>query len=316
MKYLFLFFSLVYACSSNAQNIVPNSNFAIVSSCPTLVGEITKSVGWYQPTYGSSDYFNGCGATVSSIVSVPTNLLGTQTNHANAYAGVCTYDEGDGGINYREYIARDIPALVPGHKYRVSIRVSLADKSKYATNGLGVYFYIVAKPNGTTESVIPVTPQVDYTTSGQITDKTSWTGLFRTFIADSAYTHLVVGCFLSNAVQNRSLVGGSDELAYYYIDSVAVESLGPTRVENIPERRETILYPNPSLGYSKLTFHNPLHEPHCLFIFDMHGRMVERIENVIDEVVTIQSKKFGTGFYYYQLFNPAQMVGCGTMMID
>ncbi len=107
----------------------------------------------------------------------------------------------------------------------MSISVSLSDSSNYANEGLGVFFstYRVSRPS--LLSAFPLAPQVDYSSYGIITDKINWVTLSKTFVADSAYTHLIVGCFKDDGVCNANRIGGgqmSIDYAYYYIHSIGL----------------------------------------------------------------------------------------------
>ena len=78
-KTLFILFILI----SNfglGQNLIPNSSFEIYDTCPTTLStpgdyQINHALGWYSPTYATSDYYNACNP---GIVSIPSNLLGYQ----------------------------------------------------------------------------------------------------------------------------------------------------------------------------------------------------------------------------------------------
>lgn len=296
-----------------AQNIVPNSNFKLKSACPGAPGELAQAIGWYQPTVGTPDYFNSCNTTGEGV---PNNIFGDQTNHAGSYAGFYTHEFS--GL-YREYVATDIPALVPGATYKVTIRISLADKIYYATDGIGVLFYKYAKPDSAGyDDNITATPQVDYTSFGVIRAKSVWTTLTKNFVADSAYTHLIVGCFLSDVDQTKEVdTPGSfpANISYYYIDSVAVENITPSVVPPT-NSVNTELYPNPVTSSSVLTFYNPLGLPHELRIYDMQGRLVMRRTGITNGSVMIPRDDLSTGIHYYQLYDDGRMVAVGKMLVE
>src|SRR5580692_4077770 len=75
-----------YSCGLN---LVPNPGFEDYTSCPNSVSELDLAAPWFQPTAGTSDYFNVCGA---SSVGVPNNFAGSQPAHGGqAYAGEYMY---------------------------------------------------------------------------------------------------------------------------------------------------------------------------------------------------------------------------------
>jgi gliding motility-associated-like protein len=83
--------------------------------------------------------------------------------------------------------------------------------------------------NSNISHTIPLTPQVDYSSYGPITDKINWTKLTGTFVADSNYSHLIVGCFKNESILNSVKAGDFYSLApigatysYYYIDEIGI----------------------------------------------------------------------------------------------
>ncbi len=201
------------------QNMVSNPSFEQSSACPTTLGLVAYCNSWSD--IGSADYFNDCS---TGLVSVPANSLGTQSAFygGHAYAGFATYSTGY-PYSYKEYLCTTIPAMTPGKRYEVSMSVSLADNSFYATNDIGVYLYHNGIHNQGGPVVLPVTPQVSYSASGPITDKINWTRLSANYVADSAYDNVIIGGFKDNStVQLVPNQGGTGPYAYYYIDSVSI----------------------------------------------------------------------------------------------
>lgn len=202
------------------QNHVPNCSFEDYTTCPTGHTQITFSTGWQMYTTGTSDYFNACA---TGTVDIPVNTFGyQQAAHGQAYAGGAT---SNAGIDYKEYIARDITPLVPGTIYEVSILVSLANNSGFGTNDLGVFFYDNGPINISGIGTLSVTPQVSYTSYGPITDTQDWVRLSKLLIADSAYDNIVIGGFLHHNNQTRDTINSSGNYAYYYIDSVVIKKM-------------------------------------------------------------------------------------------
>jgi gliding motility-associated-like protein len=127
--------------------------------------------------------------------------------------------------DYKEYIGTDFPALNIGQTYTMTITVSLADSSTYATDGLGVYFTTHAISLPSQYTTISASPQIDYSSYGPIHDKANWVTLSKTFVADSAYTHLTLGCFKPNNVLQKDSVGNGSKrwkYGYYYIGQIGM----------------------------------------------------------------------------------------------
>jgi hypothetical protein len=208
-----------YSCG---QNLVPNPGFEDHTSCPNGISELDLAAPWFQPTLGTSDYFNTCATSFSSQVGVPSNFAGSQTPHGGqAYAGAYMYYSG--GIVYREYM--ETPLLVPlvaGHTYAVSFYVSLVSTSEYAVTNVGAYLSVnpVTSANYTN---LPVIPQVQ-NPAGNFLNSANWTLIQGTFTAAGGESYLTIGNFYDDAhTPTQPVVGGNNAgYSYYYIDDVSV----------------------------------------------------------------------------------------------
>lgn len=218
----FLFFSLFLFSICDGICQIKTPSFAKYHRCPDNFSQISYCTGWRQPTIGSCDYFNGCSADVR--ISVPQNYFGYQDNEIHAYCGLSAVTSRT-KPDYKEYIATKIPALIMGNVYTINIKVSLSDSSSLATDGLGVLF--TTYPYSTSDdNSIYLTPQIDYSGYGPIRNKLNWVTLSGTFTADSAYTHLIVGCFKDIWSLRIDTVGEASKLygpyAYYYIGEIGI----------------------------------------------------------------------------------------------
>ena len=207
---------------------------------------------WQLATLGTSDYYNVCADTVPlfSFMGIPQNFVGYQESPTHSYAGIITYDYT--APLYKEYIKTTIPPLEIGAIYKVTINVSLADSVKFASDGLGVYFYDEVHLDSANVYCLAVAPQIDYTSYGVIADKINWTTLTANFVADSSYTNLVIGNFKCGAPSNLTTSTYyaaeywiSDE-SYYYIDSVSVEKIYGAGLNIMNKNSQVRLYPNPA----------------------------------------------------------------------
>lgn len=197
-------------------NHVLNYDFETYTQCPNAYSQTDRCTGWRSFTGGTSDYYNTCG--VGSQVFIPSNGFGYQ--HAasgNGYVGGVVY----GGNNYREYIAREITPLVAKSVYEVSMYVSLANLSGYATNNIGAFFHDSALTY-TNSNFIDVDPQVLYTNYAPINDTSNWVRLRKKFYADSAYDNIVIGGFLAPNLVTKVPTGVNLTTSYYYFDSIVV----------------------------------------------------------------------------------------------
>lgn len=223
MKRLLTFIGVFFPFILLAQNQVHNGGFEVSPTCPTTMGQLdfTHVSEWYMPTIGNPDYFNTC-ALAGPGVSVPVNFMGTQQPYSgNAYIGFMTYS--DGGPEYREYATGALDTLKVDSTYKVTIHVSLAEHSSFATGQFGIYFSTTPINYPLSQDALPCTPQVQFTVS-PIVDSSGWVELSAYFVADSAYTNLTIGNFYhdSNTVTLAVVPNPFLGIAYYYCDSVMV----------------------------------------------------------------------------------------------
>lgn len=204
-------------------NHVPNHSFEVYTGCPSAQGQISCS-SWYNYTLGNPDYFNSCS---SGGFSVPSNFRGwQQAEDGIAYCGFLAYY----AYNYYEYLATPIQPLQPGIAYDVSMSVSLSESSKFASKGIGVYFFDNGLTSRPITTKLNIAPQVWYTNFGYITDTATWVRLTARYVADSAYDNMVVGGFgYSPIIVDSNGMPG----AYYYLDSVVIRKEKSLRTNNL-----------------------------------------------------------------------------------
>lgn len=246
-KTLALFFSLSASSLSIAQrvdNMVFNPSFEEYTLCPERIdakGVMNGVDAWWQPTAGSSDYFNVCSGR---DCAVPRNKMGVQTARTGvAYCGIyCSQ------ASYREYLQTQLKSpLLPGHRYRVSFYVSLAEKSPHAIATIGAMLTSQRLADSTwdvlmqRESVdygdnqsqlisVYYKPQVVNDKDRVLDDMKSWTLVSGDFVADGGELFLTIGNF--NSFNNSTVVETNTanavlQGAYYYIDDVSVVPTEP-----------------------------------------------------------------------------------------
>jgi type IX secretion system substrate protein len=330
MKTLFTLLSfLALSTVCYAQNIVLNYSFEAADSCPTYInggsyGFTLGCVGWGQATAGHPDYFNACDTAAASIgrsypwVGVPNNYLGKQRAYdGKAYMGINTY--GEILTHYKEYLLTTIPALQKDTTYKVSIEVSLSDSCEYATNGLGVLFTTYGSPDEYSKETLPVTPQIDYTSYGIISDTVNWITLSGSFVADSAYTYMIIGGFKDAGEMKVEAVNDSPanvhKNAYYYVDAVVVAKLSTTGIINVNNINDVHIYPNPFIDYTILQFSNPVSADHALALLNAQGQIVQQMEHITTDRVRIDRNNLAAGCYYYRLKDENGVVASGKLII-
>lgn len=228
--------------SQTSENLVYNPSFEEHRRCPLridAIGVMRDVDAWWQPTQGSSDYFNACG---SRECNVPRNKMGFQPAHSGeAYCGIYCSQE-----HYREYLQTELKTpLIAGRRYHVSFWVSLADKSPHAVATLGVILTQqrtedsirgilmereVADLDGNNSLSIATyfEPQVMNPVEEVLDNSNGWVEVSGEFTAEGGERFLTIGNFRPF---NKSRVvptqGTNTPLsgAYYYIDDVSVVCL-------------------------------------------------------------------------------------------
>lgn len=259
--------------SQVTENMVYNPSFEEHRDCPQHIealGVMQEVDAWWQPTAGSSDYFNSCGGRECSV---PLNKLGSQSARSGeAYCGIyCSRDQ------YREYLQTRLKTpLIAGKRYRISFWVSLSEKSPHAATTLGALFTkeciedstlgIVMKrevidlgDQGSQSIAVYFEPQVVNSRERPLTDTKEWMEVSGEFTAEGGEEFLTIGNFFpfnkSRIVPTRD---GQTPLhgAYYYVDDVSVTCIEQEPVEpevsvEVPEVGDVILLENLYFAFDK-----------------------------------------------------------------
>ena len=233
--------------SQTAGNMVYNPSFEEYRRCPMKIdalGVMRDADAWWQPTQGSSDYFNACG---SRECNVPRNKMGFQEAHSGeAYCGIYCSQE-----RYREYLQTElITPMVKGKRYRVSFWVSLADKSPQAiatigaalttrrledtTRGILMQREISEIDGYNSQSILlPIEPQIINSPENILDNTKEWVEVSGEITAQGGERFLTIGNFQPFNKSNIILTMGTNTPlsgAYYYIDDVSVVCLDTAEV--------------------------------------------------------------------------------------
>lgn len=228
-------FVLIFS-SAVSQNLVHNGGFEDFEECPIKMSNLNRDAEyWSAPTLGTTDYFNECSKTK---LGIPLNFKGKQEAfEGNGYAGLYLFAPKD----YREYIqVRLSETLKKGHRYRLSLSLSLSEKSDGAVMDIGAVFS--AKPlsihtkrqlsNATlTSEITKTTHAKQFSSNGFYDDKTNWMQVELDIVAKGFESTLILGNFRSNG-GTRYLDFGKNTVndqgySYYYLDDVTLTYLGP-----------------------------------------------------------------------------------------
>nr|WP_297783777.1 OmpA family protein [uncultured Allomuricauda sp.] len=231
----YILFSLIFS-SSFGQNLVQNGSFEDFVSCPVKMSNLNKDAEhWSAPTLGTTDYFNECSRTK---LGVPMNFKGKQEPYEGAaYAGLYLFAPRD----YREYIQVPLSeTLEKGSRYRLTLFISLSEKSDGAVMDMGAVFS--EKPlsvhtkrtlsQGELSNAAAQTTHIkQFPIVGYYQDKKNWMGLTFDIVAKGFESHLILGNFKSNAgtsyLDSRNPSKNTEGYAYYYLDDISLTYLGP-----------------------------------------------------------------------------------------
>ncbi len=237
--------------SCGSPNLVPNPSFEEYVTCPTKAINTYSSnediqdflLDWEMPTNGSSDYYHRCGT--GGQINIPTNTSGTQeppSPDQDAYVGFFALDLAHpDNIEYREYLqARLDQPMVAGTSYTVSIKLNLADYSKYSIDEMGVYFGQNRISMPSYNGPLNVTPQLTTPASNMLDDKDNWMIFNWEYMATGGEQFIVIGNFKDDA--NTDIKDENPVLfpnlrrSVYLLDDVSVtETLGTVTLDAGPD---------------------------------------------------------------------------------
>jgi OmpA-OmpF porin, OOP family len=219
------------ATAQEGENLVENGSFEQVDKGVKKLGSIQNAVGWTHPTGAKSDLFIG-GSKVPEV-GTETNVYGMEQAHDGSnFAGIVVYSHQNKVP--RTYLTTKLSSpMKKGMKYCVKFYVSLGEYSKYASNNIGANFN--KKEFGTTEknSIIDETHVMDF--NNKIFNATfGWDRVCGTYTAQGGEKFLTIGNFSTDEKTKTERVKKSPDLkgtqtitAYYFIDNISVQLLGP-----------------------------------------------------------------------------------------
>lgn len=201
MKILRISLLLLVVCTSlQAQNLIPNPGFESYSQvpCGCMQGSLSSYVsGWENAGSGTPDFI--CSEAKEECYASPHSnhwdSYGSEDPHGGKGMGMIM-TSGHGGT-YREYLGVTLTQpLVKGNKYYAEFYVTLGDYCGAATNNIGMLFR-TGTFSAAADYIITGEPQVNVKT---VIDQTNgWYKVSGTFVAQEAYTYVIIGNFFSPA---------------------------------------------------------------------------------------------------------------------
>lgn len=265
---LALIFVLLLPLIGIGQNLVPNGSFEEYVNCPETVGNLSDCEQWFS-AQNSCDYYHTCG---SDLLSPPSTIFGFQEPYAGeAYGALATYS--NTVDNHREVLGVElIMPLTIGEEYFFSMQVSRSvfDQATLASNGIGV----LMSSGSFAESgeIYPSMVEAQIQEIALLADTLNWMQIAGSFVADSAYTHLLIGAFLSD--QEMLLDPPYEEsAAYYFIDDVRLSADSIWVYTSIGERiliEDVRILGNPITSELRIHVSDFVNE---VILFDANGRL-------------------------------------------
>jgi hypothetical protein len=272
---ILLIISQFFCAKAAAQkNLVPNGSFEEYQQCPFSLGFDAYVLDW-KSARETPDYFNACATTWGA--NVPFNYYGYQeAASGNAYIAMLTFKPDSSGYTDPEAVTvKLINPLVVGQAYYVSFKTSLinrlSEEGLMAQNKIGVQFSTIEYNYQT--HPMPFNNHCHICTDSIITDSLNWTHVKGAFIADSAYSYLILGSFFEG--QYVDVVGyGEQYAAYYYFDDIKVSTDSSFVYSNIQESiyDNFLIYPTFASDFIKVEFeHNKEYQ---VLVYNSIGRLV------------------------------------------
>ena len=190
--------------TTDAQNLVPNPGFEDTDSCTFGLG-LGALHHWYS-AYLTPDHLQSC-LPYGSANGLPLNIATFQHPYeGSSCAGIITYDAHSGQEQREWLMVPLLEPMVPGQSYYCSFRANAAIGGNgwnpinwLASSHLGMLFTTNDRawtwgdpyPGALNQAHIWY-PQI-------LSDTVDWTLVSGSFVADSAYTFLMIGNLFGNA---------------------------------------------------------------------------------------------------------------------
>jgi hypothetical protein len=224
---------LYFVEPTQAQNLVPNPGFEDTDSCTFGLG-LGELQGWFS-AFGTPDHLQGC-QPYGTGNGLPLNMFTFQYPfEGNSCAGIFTYDAGS-GQEWREWLMVPLlDTMVTGQVYYCSFHANAGfggngwnPINRLASNDIGMFFTTYDRPWNWGDPYPAALNQAHVLYPQILSDTVGWTLVSGSFVADSAYTYLMIGNFFSNALTDTiHLAPDVPEWAMYsytLVDAVCVST--------------------------------------------------------------------------------------------
>jgi len=223
---LLLFIFLVYTYQAQVANLVENGSFEIIKGKVKGLGCVDASADWKNVTSAKADLF--VKENKLPIVLTSGNSYGKEDpKEGDNYAGLVVYSPKDKIA--RNYITSPLAQpMLKGKKYCVSMYISLAEGSKFATNNLGINFHKKQPKQEDNKTIIEKTSILHHY-SKLVSATYGWEKICGTYIAEGGEEFITIGNFTATdktktekAIKIKDYKGLLSDFAYYFVDDISV----------------------------------------------------------------------------------------------
>lgn len=227
----FVFLLAVTSFFSQDENILENGSFEALKGKLKGLGGIEVADDWKSPSKTKADLF--VKENKIPLVLTSGNSFGKEEpKEGENYAGIITFSYND--KLGRTYLYAPLSsAMAKGGKYCVTMYVSLAEGSKYASNNHA--FHFSSKPLDQEEKKVIVEASHILHPQKKIINATyGWEKICGTYIAEGGEKFVTIGNFSANDAtkyektpKNNAYKGTPIIAAYYYIDDIHIQAIEP-----------------------------------------------------------------------------------------
>lgn len=223
---LLLLIFLVNAYQAQVVNLVENGSFEIIKGKVKGLGCVDASADWKNVTSAKADLF--VKENKQPIVLTSGNSYGKEEpKEGDNYAGLVVYSPKDKIA--RNYITSPLTQpMLKGKKYCVSMYISLAEGSKYATNNLGINFHKKQPKQEEAKTIVEKTA-ILHNQAKMVNATYGWEKVCGTYISEGGEEFITIGNFtatdkskIEKTLKIKDYKGVISEFAYYYVDNISV----------------------------------------------------------------------------------------------
>lgn len=223
---LLLLIFLVNAYQAQVVNLVENGSFEIIKGKVKGLGCVDASADWKNVTNAKADLF--VKENKQPIVLTSGNSYGKEEpKEGDNYAGLVVYSPKDKIA--RNYITSPLTQpMLKGKKYCVSMYISLAEGSKYATNNLGINFHKKQPKQEEAKTIVEKTA-ILHNQAKMVNATYGWEKVCGTYISEGGEEFITIGNFtatdkskIEKTLKIKDYKGVISEFAYYYVDNISV----------------------------------------------------------------------------------------------